>query len=126
MGLRRVVPGACGLPRTSWSPPDPPEPLESGLEVAESLEHSREYRPLSISIRSIKKTHHSVALFELYPLVPGTTIHRGHLVAALAGKPPEKVGKKSTSRTLSIYLYLVLLGSNRPVDRERPVDPTRQ
>ncbi len=42
-----------------------------------------------------------VALFELYPLVPGTTIGRNRLITVLAGKLPEEVDKKSTSRTLS-------------------------
>ena len=33
--------------------------------------------------------------------MPSTTVRRGHLRAALAGEPPEKVGRKSTSRKLS-------------------------
>jgi len=42
-----------------------------------------------------------VALFELYPRAPGTTIRRDHPVAVWAGMASQESGRKSTSRTLA-------------------------
>ncbi len=42
--------------------------------------------------------------------MPGATLRRGQPTAVVAGEPPEKAGRTSTSRTLPACLYLVLLG----------------
>ncbi len=47
--LRRPESGSCRLPGTSGSLGDPPEHLDSGVEVAESLESPGKSCPLSLS-----------------------------------------------------------------------------
>ena len=56
--------------------------------------------------KTIIKNKHWIALFELYPRVPSTTIRRDHPIAVLAGKPSKKVRGKSSSGPLLLLLLV--------------------